>query len=390
MEITGNYNLEVKIGDTILDLNPYMIEELTICQDIDRLVPTFKCRVKDSTQLLGGIIPYDKNSNRMSIAFQRGSSLDRKNKFSFVVKRRKFVSEGTYEVDGVLDIPNLFTPLQRRSLSGNLKSNIEELVLNELEIKNQDVGSSLDYVKTVLQLNWPNSYLLYYLKNVVEGKSGETCYFCFIKNAKGKPTFVFKSLEELLLTEVTHKFIVGQNPFEDYYPVSEFHVFDNSQFRASFNSTAPNYRYFNYETGTYVTTNDLNINSTPSLSKQYLVDSDDTSNMSVSYLGRNNDFTNNFSGRMGQSFYSEVNDSINMWISTWGIEDVYPGSVVKVLFAEALNKGNLFVYQHSGFWMVKKVVHIFGTSYMSNILLTRCGINTDIPTSLSPANRVKK
>jgi len=391
MELSGNYTLELRIGNNILNLNPYMIEELTIAQDIERLVPTFKLRINDATGILGGVLPYDGSSNNITISFARGNYLKDRNTFSFSVKRRMYLNDGTYEVDGVLKTTNLFDPYRNRAHSGNLKTILETIATDELGIasENVEVGSSLNYVKTVLQPYWSNSYFLYYLKNRIEGKGGETCYHCFIKNIKGDLILVFKSIEELLLSEVSHKFVVGAKAFEDFYSVTDFRVFDNSQFRAAFNSKTANYRYFNYNTGTYISSSDIGIDSCPSLSEYYLVDKDDNTNRSVSFCGRTNSFTNDFSGRIGQQFYDAVNNSINMWISTWGIENIAPGNIVKVLFSEALKKANLFVFQHSGAWMVKRVVHILGSSFMTNLLLTRCGVDTTMDTSLSLANEIR-
>lgn len=390
MELTGNYNLEVKIGSNILPVNPHMIEELTISQDIDRLVPTFTFRVKDATNLLGCIIPYDKESNKVSFAFSRGRSFDQQNTFEFSVKRRRALSNGSYEVDGILNTTGLFSPYRNRALSGNLKTNLGSICSDELGLGEYEIGASLNYVKTVLQPYWTNARLLQYLRKRVEGAGGETCYYCFIKNVKGIPILVFKSIEELFLSEVSYKFIIGAKPFEDYYPVSDYRIFDNSQFRSFFNSKVADYRYFNYTTGAFTSSSSISMDKCPALSEYYLVDEDDDTNMSVSILGRSNDFTEDFSGRVGQQFYDAATNSVCMWISTWGMEGVVPGAITHVLFSEALGRGRLFVYQHSGFWMVRRVVHVLGSSFMTNLLLVRCGIDTDLDTTLTPANEVRK
>jgi len=58
---------------------------------------------------------------------------------------------------------------------------------------------------------------------------------------------------------------------------------------------------------------------------------------------------------------------------------------------EVLVRGQLFLYQHSGLWLVKRVVHLIGDSFQTRLLLTRCGIDTDILTSLIEAeNRIVK
>ena len=391
MEIVGNYNLEIQIGKNLVPAIPQMIEELTISQDIERLVPTFKMRLKDNTGVLGNIMPYDRESNEVTLSFYRvGSSPDKRNVFVFYVKRRRYLSDGSYEVEGLLKTEGLFSPYRNRAVSGNLKTQIETIASEELGLENHEIGDSLSYVKTVLQPYWDNGFFLRYLKDRIEGKTGETCYYCFIKNVQGDPILVFKSIDEILLSEITYRFIVGASPYEGLYPVSDFRIFDNSQFRASFCSRKADYRYFDYETGTYISSQSIELDGCPSLSEYYLVDKEDDTNMSVCYLGRSNDFTSDFSGRVGQKFYDALSNSIYMWISTWGIENIAPGDITQVLFSEALNRGKVFVYQHSGFWMVKRVVHILGSSFMTNLLLVRCGVDTDIETSLTQATEVRK
>jgi hypothetical protein len=79
-----------------------------------------------------------------------------------------------------------------------------------------------------------------------------------------------------------------------------------------------------------------------------------------------------------------------MWITTWGLENCVPGDLVKVVFAESFRRGDVFVYQHEGYWMVKRVVNLFTTTFVSNILLTRSGIDTSFGNTLIPATNIKR
>lgn len=391
MEVVGNYNLEIQIGNNLIPVIPQMIEELTISQDIDRLVPTFKLRVTDNTGTLGHIIPYDGESNSITLSFYRsGNSPDRRNIFVFDTKRRRFLSDGSYEVEGILNVEGLFSPYRNRAVSGNLKSKLETIASDELDLEEYEIGDSLSYTKTVLQPYWDNGRFFRYLKERIEGKGGETCYYCFIKNIRGVPILVFKSIDEILLSDITYRFMVGATPFEGFYPVSEYRIFDNSPFRSFFCSRTADYRYFDFLRGQYVSSTSIDLEDCPSLSEYYLVDKEDDTNMSVCFLGRSNDFTSNFSGRVGQKFHDALTNSIYMWISTWGIEDISPGDIVQVLFSESFSRGKSFVYQHSGFWMVKRVVHILGNSFLTNLLLVRCGVDTDVETSLTQATEFRR
>ena len=79
-----------------------------------------------------------------------------------------------------------------------------------------------------------------------------------------------------------------------------------------------------------------------------------------------------------------------MWISTWGTENIAPGDIVKMVFSEAFASGDFYLYQHSGYWLVKRVVHSLTTTFMTNILLTRNGIDSSVANTLLVAERYKK
>jgi len=394
MEIVGNYILNLKFGGTIVSVVPQMIKEMTITQDVDRLVPTFRICVRDTTGILGEIVPLDKNLNNVELEIVRGDNSDNLNNFKFVVKRRRITSSKDYEIVGVLSIDNLLSTVKDRVLIGSIKTNLEDIVNTELNISDTEIGISLDYEKDILQPGWTNAKLFSYLKDRFIGKSGEAGYHCFVKNIRGKPIFVFKSIDEILSTAVRYKFVVGYKEYqeEDYYPVSEYKIFDNSQIMVDFGGKNQSYSYFNYDTGEYIN-NSIDILDCPSLAENFLIDDDnynDTGSIRGMNLGRSNDFTPDFNGKIRNSYYKRLNNLIHMWISTWGLENVSPGDIVKVVFSEAFNRGNLFIYQHSGYWMVKRVVHIIGSSFMTNLLLVRCGIDTDLETTLMKATNIKR
>lgn len=271
---------------------------------------------------------------------------------------------------------------------------MEDVVNTELNISDTEIGISLDYEKVILQPSWTNAKLFSYLKDRFIGKSGEAGYYCFIKNIRGKPIFVFKSIDEILSSSIKYKFVIGYKEYreEDYYPVSEYKIFDNSQLVVDFGGKTQDYGYFDYNVGEYIN-NSIDILDCPSLAENFLIDDDnynDVGSIKRMNLGRNNSFTSNFDGKIRNSYYKRLNNLIHMWISTWGLENVSPGDIVKVVFSEALNRGDLFIYQHSGYYMVKRVVHIIGASFMTNLLLTRCGIDTDLSTSLLEATNIKR
>ena len=210
----GNYQINIKFGDTLVEILPQMLEKVIITQDIDRIFPTFRLAVKDASGLLGEIIPFDKNLNNMDIEIARGNVPDNFNNFNFYVKRRHLSSDKMYEVEGLLNVKGLTSPARQRALTGNIKTNIEAIANDELEITKTEVGASLDYEKTILQPYWNNLKLFKYLKNNLIGNNNECGFYCFVKNIKGEKTFVFKSIDELFLSPVTYKFIIGHKQYE--------------------------------------------------------------------------------------------------------------------------------------------------------------------------------
>lgn len=382
--------MDIKIGGVIVPISPSMIEELTITQDIDRILPVFKMRLKDSTGNLGEVIPYDKELNSVSIRVSRSAVPDDLNEFDFRVKRRKVTFERMYDVEGVLDVDELIRPYRKRALSGNIKSNLEDLAKTELKISESEVSASLNYEKDLIQPNWNNITFLRWLKYNLIGRNDESCFYCFIKNIRGIKVFVFKSIGELNSAPVQHKMIVGYKHHEDYIPVVDYKIFDNSQIVADFGALSQSYSYFDYTNGKVVESS-VSISDCPSLSELFLVDKDNnTESAAMVGLGRENSFTSDFKGKVRSNFFDRLNGLIQMWVSTWGLENVSPGDIVKVIFSEALERANLFIYEHSGYWMIKRVVHVIGQSFMTNLLLTRCGIDTELSTSLLEATKVRK
>jgi len=390
MILVGNYYISLKMGDVDVPISPQMIDSIVVTTDMDRLLPTFRITVKDATGLLGEVIPYDKNLNEVELGFARGDNPDDVNTFKLLVKRRKPDSDKKYQIEGVLNVPSLLTDVRHRSLTGNIKSNIELLAREDLGINSTEIGQSLNYDKTLIQPGWTDAKLLRYLFKNISGKNGETCYYCFIKNVRGVQTLVMKSLDELLSGPVKSRFIVSHKQYEDLFPIVEYKIFDNSQLIVDLGAKNQTFGYFDYNSGKYVY-DSLSIDDCPALAEKTLIDNNNgNDSVFVSSLGRTNGFTTDFHGRVGGSFYDRANGLINMWISTYGMEQVSPGYVVNVIFGESLVGESLFLYQHSGYWLVKRASHVLSSSFMTNLLLTRNGIDTSLDTSLIASGNLKR
>jgi len=390
MEVFGNYILDIFVGENIVPISSQMIQELKIVSDIDRLVPTFTLTMKDSTGFLGEVIPFDSESSKITIRFSRSNSLDNINEFQFVAMRRRPLADKSFSIEGVLDVPRLFTPTVTRTLTGNIKTNLSQIASDELDISDVEIGASLSYDKTILQPSWTNAFLFRYLRDRLPGRGDTGCFYCYVKNVNGSRIFVFKGIDELFLADVgPYKFIVSAQPFEDYTPIVDFKVYDNSGILGRLTGKEETFNYFNYATGVY-SDESIPLSTCPSLSEYYLMDEDNDVEVSdISSYGTSNAFTDDFSADVRNKYYKTATNFIHMWISTWGVENLSPGDIVEVLFSEAFSEGNISIYQHSGVWMVKRVVHLLGSSFMSNILLTRCGIDTSMKTSLIPALEVR-
>ena len=334
MQFAGGYKLTLTIGNVIVPIQPQMIRELTISQDVDQILPTFKMIIQESSGLLGEIIPLDKDANNIGLKITGMLGDDYSNEFKFLVKRRKTSSSKEYAIEGVLAITGLFDPSKTRALTGNVRTNITNIVVDELGISDTDIGQSLSYDKTIIQPSWTNAQLFRYLKTNITGLNQQAGFYCFIKNIEGIPTFVFKSINELVAQKSIFNFMIGPKQFEDYRPVTEYHVLDSSQFLGSFGTKIQSYSYFDYNTGVYKN-NSIGLANYPALAEQFLVNDDDDTIGITPVKGRYNDFALDFEGRIRNSYYDRLTGLVNMWISTWGTENVAPGDIVKVVFNEA-------------------------------------------------------
>jgi len=391
VNFAGNYTLNVTIGGKTVPVYPQMIQELTVTLDIDRLLPTFKMVLHDATHILSQIAPYDKTANVVGLEFTRSEDLANLNLFEFEVKRRKVLNSDTYEVEGLLRVPNLITKQWSRNFTGNLKTNLETMANDDLDIKETEIGSSLSLEKSFIQPSWTDARMLMYLRDNILGNDNEAGYYCFVKNIRGAQTLVFKSIDELFVSPVAAKLVVGYKAYEDFIPVTDHRIYDNSQFLADFGAQQQAYSYWDYENGKCVT-GEVSLSDCPSLSEFYLVDSDRSSDsLTIMGSGRSNDFSSDFQGRQKNSYFRKNTGAIQMWAGTWGLENVGPGDIVQVLFSDALGYGEMFgAYQNSGYWMVKRVVHIIGSTFMTNLLLTRCGVDTENSTTLTESTLRKK
>jgi len=317
------------------------------------------------------------------------------NSFDFDIYRRKPGSDtsnpyGIYDIEGLLDVPGLFGPDYCRSFSGKIKDSLQSISANELKIKNTDISVGLDYTKTLLQPKWSNVQFLKYLKTNLIGKNNECGYKAFIKRQNMKSYFVFKSLNEMIDSPVAYKFMLSDRMFEDRLPIFSFYIFDNYKLNGVFASKRQAYSYFDYDTGTFVEGSEA-VEDYKSLTDFYLIDKDDLEDSNaIIDTGTNNEFTNDFAGRVKGSYYNRLTNLVKMWINTEGLPNATPGQTVEIFFPHGMQAEALYSFQYSGYWLIEKVVHNLGDNFYTKLLLTRHGLDTDKETTLLSALSKKK
>lgn len=410
------YYLDVKFGtgsDTSSnatrlsgDFNP--IDELYIVQDINRFLPTFRLKIQDIGGYFANLRPYDKKQNKVRISFSRDGKPESASVFDFDIYRRFPTSDFVYDIAGMLQVNNFFKPNKIRGFTGLVKDNLSDIAVSELEIDEVDISPSLNFDKDIIQPNWSNAELLRYLKNNLIGSGDESAYFCFVTCRKASggsdSVFVFKSLRDLCSQKAKYTFsdapVASQDGFKDrvYYPILDFKVYDNYKMLETYGCKSVDYYYFDYDTSTYMLKSiDVKGNLNPlddyySLTQYFSINQDSTNdNSGVLVTGRSNDFTQDFKGKTKNRFFKRINNLSKFWITTWGLEDIVPGDIVRLQFFR--EPTDMLSHQYHGFWLVERVIHMLGQTFGTRLLLTRNGINTDKSTMLvwaDEANRKRR
>ena len=381
--VTDNYFFNMTIAGVPLPFEPRMFREITVTQDLDKILPVFRIAVQDAGGNLSNLLPYDRSASSITIEFGRAPASNQLNRFDFRVLRRFPQSQSMFEMLGMLDVPGLYNVAHSRSFSQSIKTTLESIAA-EMNVPDTFVSPSLDYVKTLVQPHWTNAHWLGYLQNRLVGKGGEFGWRCFIQNFCGQATFVFRTLGELFSDPVQYNFIVGEESFQDHLPLFDVQVFDNSGLLNHFGPQIQRYHYYDFNAGMFQNNQGTSIDDQPGLTEYHLVDSSDKADGTPLMFGRSNEFNPDFTGPAQTAYANRLLDGVQMWAVSLGLENIVPGDIVRVVFAEALVRGNMFTYQHAGTWLVRRVVHIFDTSFVTRLLLVRTGVDTALETTLTP------
>ncbi len=405
------YHLSLIWSGETLPFNLLQVKQAHITLDINKLLPSFKINLQDSEHVLSEMIPFDNKFSRVLIVLNRNTRLEEPTSFNFETYRRFPDSTDVYPFEGLLQVSNLFAPSRMRAFTGTIQNTLETIA-SELKIDtitmDTNISPGLEYNKTIVQPNWTNGELIQYLKKHAIGKGGEGGFYCFIKCVKQKMVFVFRTIKELYNQQVKYTFVNSPNPDVDsatgdiLHPMTGYKVFDNFKILGIHGCKQIDYNYFNYNaTADDVTPyiadslkiqgNDNEADDYFSLTDYYSIDTEDKAedNVSISDNGRGNSFTSDFKGRAKNYLHRRANNLSKISITTWGLEDAYPGDIVNLRFLKDIVPDKALSYSYFGLWMIEKVTHICGTDFFTQLLLTRNGINTEERTTLLSATSKK-
>lgn len=388
LTVKGNYLLKLIFGDADVAIDTQNIKEFTIVQDIKKLVPEFRIRLIDAQGVLTHIVPFGRSMAKVTV--QLGESYDSTvyNNFNFLVYRRlpegMFGPGAIYDIRGFLDVKKLFAPSVSRGFSGTVASTIAALA-TEMGIMKTDISASLGAPKNLIQANWTNAEFIDFLEKELEGSDGEGGYNIFTIQRETEPILICKSIKELIKGPIRYKFIVNDVAVDDFYPILDYSLEENYMLYGAFGARAQQYEYFDFNTGQQVTKS-VSLDGFTSLADYHLVDGNDsTDSDSIQSLGRSSDFSTDFTGKIKNLFYSRILNLTKMWAMTWGLPNICPGDVVRVLFAQGQAGGNLQSYQFSGDWLVERVIHTMTSTHKTRLLLTRNGLDSDQESTLVKA-----
>ena len=414
--ICGNYEIIASFGTNSkqpfnLDVN--MIEELTIIQDINKFLPTIRMRIADPTGTLSYVAPFDSSTNTLTIKVSspvdtaQNNGQDNTNEFVFKIYRKAPVQvtggSGIYDVVGALAVNNFFAPSYVRSSTQGqtIRQFIGVMILDMLN--GTDIGVSsdttstvsktLDYPGIVYQPNWTNAELIEDLKKRLRVDNGDSDFRIFISMLKGTAQVNVRTWNELCNQPIKAIFVIGENPIvsgDNVINAVISHMnYDNYMLMGATGIKQQDYNYFDYETSSFVDAS-VNLDDMTSITKYHLIDGNDSIESDSAFYGRTHDFTEDFSERAISTLYSKATNLVKMWADTDGgnMHNLQPGSLVQVMFG--LNAGSRpEEYQHSGFWLIEKVIHMVGKTFFTRMLLTRTGLDTTNKTTLMKAKMVR-
>lgn len=393
LALKGNYLLKVNFGDADVAIDVNNIKEFTIVQDLKKFLPEFHIRLIDAQGILTHLVPFGKTLTKIKVQIGESYQSPVNNAFNFQVYRRQpegaFGSGAIYDIRGLLAVTKLFAPDMSRAFQGTIASTIQSIA-TEMGILNTDISPNLNYSKKLIQPHISNAQFLDWIEKAVVGVDDDGGFNVFVSQRDGQPTLNCKTYRDLNLGPLRYKFIINDEPVEDYYPASMIGIEDNYLLFGVFGAKKQRAGYFNYDTSAWVE-EDYDYTDFTSLTDFFAIDGDDSEDSEHMHsFGTSNDFSSNFRGHVLGNYYSRLEGLTKMSILTWGLPNICPGDVVKVLFAQGQRAGTLQSFQFSGNWLVERVVHSLTSTHRTRLTLTRNGMDTDKDSTLVRAVKQRR
>lgn len=421
MDIAGNYEISISIGSKTstgkpvsVPINLGMIEGLWITQDMEKLLPTIRIRMADSSGILTHVQPFDSSMNKISVSFSEtgasGPSRDSTNHFTFKVFRKTPEhlqgASAVFDATGFLDVRNMFSPSYRRSSKSGqtIKNFLNEIVEDMLDddyegprVSRVNISNQLDIPTPIYQPNWSNSSLIFDLRErlkhgvynkQIKGDDDVGNYKIFFSVYGGEIHFHCRNWNELVRESVKYRYIYGDKPSKpNVLNVFNCKSYDNYGVFGSLGLKNQKYSYFDYWDSEFKE-NSVNLDNMQSLTKYHLIDNMDTDESEMIYYGRNSEASVNFEERATSILYNKAQNLSKMWVDTYGNAKIQPGEIIQIEFGHNINEDPTN-YQYSGLWMIERVIHILEKSFFTRLLLTRNGVDTERITTLMKAKNVK-
>ena len=384
------------------------VQQLIIVLDIHRFLPSVNLELQDSGGYLTHLFPDDRRMRKLHIQLGKltTGNMDDSVLFSFDVWRRTPKSEGTFQVHGLLDVDNFFSPEKIRSFNGTIKSTIQSIA-DEIKADSTEISSSLNYSKTLLQANWTNGQFLRWMTQELIGNDSSSAFSCFLRCTTSEKILVFKSLKDFQKSKV--KYILAPHPgalahdtavggYTIVQPILGWEIYDSGKLLGVTSKRKQVFSYFNYSTGTYVADevavngNTLTGTDYYSMTEYYSLDKSDSENegVSIDTTGRSNAFTSNFQGRVLSSYHKNLFAMSKVWVTTWGLQDAAPGDVVDIQKLDRQVPQQIAGLHYEGFWVIERVVHLVGNGFLTKLLLIRNGVTSGDSNTLIRASQWKK
>ena len=396
--IAGNYQLRIQFGEQDIDWTPMSFTAIEVFEYIDRMLPSFRVTFKDPTGFLTNKLMIDATRGQLRLVFSGAWDMAKEKDMSFRVYRRfaeKLTDVGNIiTMTGLLDAPGLFSPSWQRGWSKTAVTAILGQLAAEMKLTNTDFDTFTKPI-TVVQGNWSNITFLQYLANRLVNSNGAGGMFCFVdvpaardgsKASFAGPRLTFKALKSFLTKAPVKKFQVTKEAAAGNIPIYNFEVVDNFEVLNAIGIGKQVLQYFDYETGMQKdVTVGLDETLAPSLSKYINCDAGlETDGVSMDDIGRTNDFVKDPMPVVRGKYEKRINSLVQQWVTVPGLTDICCGDIVQIDPA-VVAASDLMSHQYTGRWMVSRIVHHISSTYMTKLLLTRGGIDTDEWTTLRTA-----